>query len=252
MVSKKNEKKSNLDTNLSLVALAMLAILFLVEKTPFVVLSLLAMIFACLIRPVVHAVREISTARWLKYATVVVLVIGTVAFGYHVWPPLSSDLRVFKTEVYPFVPSRQAGINLWIHNDGRQTVEYKSFYKVSTVRLVGTTPDLEWAEQDKQWDIFADEIRKNPSSRTLAVAPNTDQELPNMFGPSPPLTDSEVSALKTNSTVQFMAVLRYSDDLGTHETDYCMITMGDTVRPNCRRHNGPVKPLKIEKFLGIF
>lgn len=85
---------------LACLAGVMAIILFLVEKTPFTVVSLLVLMVALSVYPILHLVRRTN----FRITVLAFMIIGTLVFGWYVWPRSKLPIDQAKSSIQSAAP----------------------------------------------------------------------------------------------------------------------------------------------------
>lgn len=239
-MAEKYNTSDSLAIALTCVAAVMAIVLFLLEKTPFWVVTLLMFMLALSIYPILHFVRS----RPLRALVFIMAVGGTVAFGWAVWPTKSAES--------PYLEITQMGRSIYVENLPLEFRVYTLYH--STVGTSGmayalskimTYSDYESMPEgqdlvkieDEWWEKFDKGIllaSEKPVS--ISFPPNEETYFP--MRTVEPLDPEMARRLNLGrGFVLLMGRIYYTTPTGTQTKEWCVMAHENIVMTLCSKHN---------------
>ncbi len=232
------------------ITLTIVSLMFLVfpPQEPITLFGYLVVMFALGIYPLLHVMSLLFGPRWIGYVSEIVLWGAVIAYiGYKRFPPPNSEVHVSEDGKL-FIENKNAKLNIQFVSTHSSELLVRRISLILVADHISTEADLAKAEQTG-WQQLRDrfeQVRAVSKSYSFKIEPYTplwftiEPEQPN-------LTDSQIKSLQDKdgkTTVFFLNIANYGDDLGEIET--CVLSHGEGgVTVNCGiGHNGPVRPMR--------
>lgn len=152
----------------------------------------------------------------------------------------ASELIVTKVESLPLAVGQPIGANIFYTNEGPSTLSLQAYGGMDVREGVSIEKEEDRRNLEEiVWTAFVDDIKKGPSPPHMPVPPHMVLHVT-----APGQLVVWGGRTFENQIIYFVALLRYEDAAGVHETDVCWFAHNKLLEPLfiCREHNGPVKP----------
>ncbi len=228
--------------------------LFLVPKTPGVVVFSMVLIFVLMCHPVLVLLPKLTKRIWPTVMGMMALVIASLVLAAYAWPDTEpvSDLALDEEVIHqPYVIGEAPSVNLQLFNYGPHTINGIQFQGANVKTGEFRTLEDEVNYEESVWAEFVKYVSNSTETITVPY-PSRTKTISSIVGSgNHKLTSDQVQDLQAGNNhtyVYFVSAILYKDSSGEHELDYCSFVVDKTMIHNCRHHNGPAEPMVHKGF----